>query len=430
MLKNEDLLKLSHKVGQSGHWFLRLVDHTLFWSPEVFRLHGLSTDAAQPDLANALDFYHPKDRERIEALVKDALRERGSLAFEARILQPGGQVRWVEVLGEFKLDQDNATEYLFGVFRDITDNQRQRLHNQRLAWVLENTEEAIVMTDTVGRITWANRAFEQISGYSLEQASGRKPGELLQGPKSDPTTIAHMRECLSRNANFACEVLNYAKDGNAYWIRISCQPEFDADGELRGYTAIQTDITNEKQSRLDLQAEIEARSRLEEKLRHLASHDELSGLPNRRHFMQQANDELARCKRYQRPLSVLMVDLDHFKRINDHHGHGAGDEVIEAFAERCRAILRETDTPARIGGEEFAILLPETDTQAAVRTAERLRRQIGKTPVQTSAGEIMVTISIGVASLSEQCQDIESMLKRADDHLYRAKQDGRDRISA
>lgn len=430
MLNTEDILRLSHKVGCSGHWYLNLSENTLFWSEEVFRLHGLAPDAVQPTVDNAVLFYHPGDRERVAALLEETLQTGEPLSFEARILRADGEPRWVEVLGELKKSPNSNMQYLFGIFRDITENQNQRLHNERLAWLLENTEEVILITDAAGRVTWANSAFEKTTGYSLDMAQGRKPGDLLQGPETDPQTVAYMRDCLARQESFTCEVLNYSRDGSPYWMRISCQPDFDAEGELYGYNAIQTDVTQAKQIRMDLEAEIEARNRLEKQLRYLASHDELSGLPNRRYFMQCANEEIARARRYHRPLSLLIIDLDHFKAINDQYGHAVGDQVIQAFAEQCRNLVRESDTPARVGGEEFAVLLPETDHDHALQAAERLRSLVAQQSTKTEAGAITLTVSIGVATYRDGSDSVESLLREADEHLYKAKQHGRNQVSA
>lgn len=428
MLQNEDILKLSHKVGQSGHWYIRLTDNTLFWSEEVFLLHGMSANATHPTVDNAIHFYHPDDRERVAALINETIETGNPLSFEARIIRADGEVRWVEALGELKSSPYFSVRYLFGIFRDITENQQQRMHNQRLAWVLENTEEIILMTDSTGRINWANNAFESLFGYSLEEARGHKPGDLLQGPETDPRTVAYMRDCLAHQQGFSCEVLNYTKDGACCWLRISCQPEFDNEGRLRGFNSIQTDITQSKQTRLELEAEINARRRLEEELRYLATHDELSNLPNRRHFLEQAEKEVERTKRHGRPLSLLMIDMDHFKRINDQYGHSIGDEVIQVFAERCQGMLRKPDTVARIGGEEFAVLLPETDNDAGHRMAERLRSLINQDPFETRAGPIHLTLSIGISTFHAESPSVEAMIQEADKHLYEAKDNGRDQV--
>ncbi len=428
MLTAEDILALSHQLTCAGHWYVRLDDNRVVWSEEVFRIHGVSPEAFQPTIETALDFYHPDDRPDVEAAIEETLSSGQALSFQARIVQPGGGVRWVEVAGRIKQDAQRAAGFLFGVFRDITDVQEQRLHNQRLAWVLENTPEAIVMTDPDGRVTWVNQAFERITGYGFADVKGWRPGEFLQGPDTDPDTVALMRERLAQEQGFTTEILNYRHDGAAYWLRISCQPEYDRHGDLLGFTAIQSDITTERQIREDLEAEIEARQRLEDRLRHLASHDELTGLPNRRFFMDQGRAEIARSYRYRHPLSVLLLDLDHFKQINDQHGHATGDAVLGAFAQRCRTLLRESDMVARIGGEEFAMLLPQTDADNGAVVAERLRRHLADAPIETDSGAIPLTVSAGLATLPAEQVGIDTLLQQADERLYRAKEQGRNRV--
>ncbi|MGE0256085.1 MAG: GGDEF domain-containing protein [Alphaproteobacteria bacterium] len=163
-------------------------------------------------------------------------------------------------------------------------------------------------------------------------------------------------------------------------------------------------------------------------LRRLASVDALTGTILRGHFMHLGTAEVRRAHRYGRPLSVLVFDVDHFKRVNDNHGHAAGDAVLRAISSSARDILREQDVLGRTGGEEFAVLLPDTDKDAARQAAERLRRAIAAAPVDVVAARIAVTVSVGVTSLSGAEDALDAMLARADAALYRAKASGRDRV--
>ena len=163
----------------------------------------------------------------------------------------------------------------------------------------------------------------------------------------------------------------------------------------------------------------------EMELRLMASTDSLTGALNRRHFMDLAEREQSRALRYQLPLSVLMMDIDLFKNINDTHGHAAGDRILKRLTEICRKTLREPDLVGRFGGEEFAVLLPQTDTQGALQVAERLRRAIAAARVTAGKKPIRFTVSIGVASAEPNRGNIEDALSRADKALYAAKADGR-----
>lgn len=159
----------------------------------------------------------------------------------------------------------------------------------------------------------------------------------------------------------------------------------------------------------------------------LAAVDFLTGLYNRRHFENLARVELARCQRYMRPLSVLMIDIDHFKGVNDRLGHAVGDRVLQNVAAICLAEKRDADVVGGVGGEEFAILLPETIDTAAMQFAERLRRQIRDSKPTIYGEKVGVTISIGIAGASTRTSGIEALLWQADQALYEAKRLGRDR---
>ncbi|RME06612.1 MAG: diguanylate cyclase, partial [Anaerolineae bacterium] len=175
-------------------------------------------------------------------------------------------------------------------------------------------------------------------------------------------------------------------------------------------------------------------ARLYEYTHQLAITDSLTGLFNRRHFMEIAQREHQRALRYRRPLAVIMMDLDHFKRVNDKHGHLIGDQVLRATALVCLDHLRETDVMARYGGEEFVFLLPETNgiyhphENASAAVAERLRQVIADNAIKTQAGEIHITASLGVADLSPEKEKLETLINRADHALYVAKQRGRNRV--
>lgn len=161
----------------------------------------------------------------------------------------------------------------------------------------------------------------------------------------------------------------------------------------------------------------------------MAKLDPLTGLYNRRHFFGIAERELARYRRYRQSLSLIMIDLDHFKRVNDTYGHYIGDQVLQSLAAAIGSLMRETDTPCRYGGEEFAILLPETDQAAAEHLGHRIKYVIESTEINTRKGPIQVTLSMGIASLQgAEDAGIEILVERADYALYEAKYSGRSEI--
>jgi diguanylate cyclase (GGDEF)-like protein len=163
-------------------------------------------------------------------------------------------------------------------------------------------------------------------------------------------------------------------------------------------------------------------------LESIARIDPLTGIPNRRHFFEMAEIEWARHERYQRPLSLIMLDIDGFKLVNDTYGHAAGDRVLAAISLVCSSVRRHSDTTARIGGEEFAVLLPETTLPQAHAVAERLVRTIAAESINFDSAEIRVTVSGGVAEAGNRTSDFAELMRQADKALYRAKETGRNQV--
>lgn len=176
-----------------------------------------------------------------------------------------------------------------------------------------------------------------------------------------------------------------------------------------------------------LNQEIARRQELEDELRALASIDGLTGINNRRHFLELGEKELERAQRYDHPVALMMMDIDHFKRVNDTYGHAAGDEVLKQLAATCAENIRGVDILGRLGGEEFAVVLPECGIEAAGHAAERLRQTLAKIEVPSEQGIISFTISIGVVA-RERGEGLTAALDRADKAMYAAKQGGRDRV--
>jgi len=171
-------------------------------------------------------------------------------------------------------------------------------------------------------------------------------------------------------------------------------------------------------------------ARLFEEIQQLAMTDELTGISNRRFLMESGRREINRAQRFARPFSILFMDIDHFKVVNDTYGHAVGDQVLRFLAEYCQKNLREVDVFGKYGGEEFVVLLPETDTSEAVIIAERLRDMIKNEPIATTVGPLAITVSFGVASFSQAMHDFDMLLYQADMAMYAAKQAGRNQVRA
>ena len=285
--------------------------------------------------------------------------------------------------------------------------------------LIETTTDVVIITDARSleqggpRIVYVNHAFEELMGYAAQDVLGESP-RLLNGPDTDAHIRSRIRKALREGTSLRAEILKYNKAGQPRWLDMNLMPLRNAKGVITHYACIERDLTRYK--------------KMQRQLAHMAMFDSLTGALSRPALFQHADKEFNRAKRYHRPLSVIMLDIDHFKRINDEYGHQAGDNVLQIFVEACEEITRETDLLGRIGGEEFVLLLPDTPLNSAYYLAERLRERINKYPYLAGDMLIEVTASLGVAEVQDADGDFKALLQRVDEALYDAKHSGRNRV--
>lgn len=285
--------------------------------------------------------------------------------------------------------------------------------------LIQTTTDVVLVTDATPldaggpRIVYVNPAFEKLMGYRAEEVLGQSP-RILNGPETESHTRYRIRKALREGKGIRTEILKYCKDGQPRWVDMNLVPLRNQDGDITHFASIERDLTRYK--------------KIERQLANMALFDSLTGTLNRPAFYQHAEKEFARSKRYYRPLAVIMLDIDHFKHINDQYGHHGGDQVLQIFAEACQEVIRSTDVMGRVGGEEFVLLLPDTPMNAAFNLAERLRARINKYPYLAGDMLIEVTASLGVAELHREDTDFRALLRRADDALYQAKHAGRNQV--
>lgn len=280
--------------------------------------------------------------------------------------------------------------------------------------VIEASSEGIIITDAHGTIQRVNPAFCKVTGYHKEEAIGNNPS-MLQSGRHDADFYKRIWSTLQREGKWRGEIWNRRKNGEIYPELLTITAIKDDQGEVRHYAALFVDITELKEN--------------ERQIRHLAYYDPLTNLPNRRLFYDRLDLAIAQAHRNQHQLAVLFLDLDRFKRINDILGHAMGDRFLEDVSRRIEDCLREGDTVARTGGDEFVVLLPDIDHfDDAVTVAENIINKFAE-PVTLEERSFLVTTSIGIAFYPEDGDDRETLLKHADIAMYRAKQRGRNNFS-
>lgn len=272
----------------------------------------------------------------------------------------------------------------------------------------------VAVTDEKGIIQYANDGFCKISKFSRKELIG-KDHRLVNSGKHSKGFIRNMWETLKRGEVWRGDFNNKAKDGSLYWVNTTIVPFLDDRGLPYQYLAIRNNITTQKLA--------------EEKIRLLAHYDELTHLPNRAFFNDRLDQAVKQRARGKKPFAVMFLDLDRFKLINDTLGHSAGDQLLQGVAKRLTDSLRPEDTVARMGGDEFAILLPMiAKGEDAILVAEKVVSAFKK-PIQVAQQELFISVSIGISLYPNHGEDAETLLKNADAAMYRAKENGRGRYN-
>ncbi len=317
----------------------------------------------------------------------------------------------------------NDKGYQFtGITKDISRLKQSMAVQARLVSVIENTDDAVLGCLLDGTINLWNRAAQRIFGYSESEIVGRHISTLV--PDDFQHEPAYLIESIKRGqtlTNF--ETKRLRKDGLIVDVALTLSPFFDSLGEINGVSSIARDIRHQKEL-------LKEKENLIQKLEEATLTDPLTGLLNRRGFASRLDNELARFRRNQRPFSILLLDIDHFKKINDIHGHSTGDRVLQELSLKLTSNTREIDTVCRWGGEEFLILLVESELSGATQVAEKIRAAIEDMKIQADRKHLPVTVSIGVSEFENPDTKFESFLKEADDRLYQAKSEGRNRVVA
>lgn len=281
--------------------------------------------------------------------------------------------------------------------------------NQQNAWLaaaLESAANAILITDDKGCIVWLNHACTQLTGYSKDESIGQTP-HLWSSGKQAPEFYQSLWETIHAGQPWQGELVERRQNGSLYVVNQVITPLLDDAGQITHYIAIQNDIT--------------ARNHEEKKIHQLAYHDFLTGLPNRALFLDRLTHAMTAAHEQHKPLVLMFIDLNGFKKINDTLGHAVGDLLLVAVAERLRAAIRQTDTVARLGGDEFTILLTDVDgPEVASALAEKLVSLISQ-PFMLEHKRVETSISIGISLYPHDAQSADDLLNKADIAMYQAK---------
>lgn len=295
---------------------------------------------------------------------------------------------------------------------DVTELRQTEAQLALSAKIFDATNHAMLVTTLDGTIVAVNQAFTLLTGYARDESLGRNP-RMLQSGRHDREFYAQLWGTLLATGHWSGDIWDRRKDGTIYPKYLSISVIRDRQGAPTHYSGIFYDVTERKA--------------VEERLDRLAHYDPLTGLPNRSLLLDRLEQASERARRQGTRLGLLFLDLDHFKEINDAHGHSAGDELLREMAQRMKSAVRAADTVARLGGDEFVVLLPDlADRQDPERVARKLIEALGPS-CRVEGCDVCAHASIGIGIFPDDSDDVSQLLKLTDAAMYRAKQSGRGR---
>jgi two-component system, chemotaxis family, CheB/CheR fusion protein len=341
----------------------------------------------------------------------EMLKVNASVEIEEHVATPNGE-RILQSVRFPLLGDDGVVYAVCTQSTDITERKHAEDQLRLAARVFDHSGEGIVVTDADNVILTVNEAFKQVTGYTAREAVGKKTS-LLKSGKHDEEFYRVMWDSLQEKGWWQGEVWNRRKNGDIYpeWLTINCVK--DANGKLVNYVGIFSDITIVKQS--------------QQRIEFLATHDDLTGLPNRALYMDRLKMVLAKAERTKTRLAVLFVDVDNFKLINDTLGHDVGDIMLKKAADALKSCIRAGDTVARFGGDEFAMIIENDSPSEVTLAAQRIIETLAQ-PIVLDGQPVYVTASIGVSLYPDDGVDGPTLLKNADVAMYRAKERGKNSV--
>lgn len=428
--RSEARLAEAQRVAHIGSWELDAQSQALIFSEEMYALFEMDSACGTAPHDEVLKCYHPSDLETHLALVRRSLTDHKPFVTDMRIVRRSGEIRWVHIIGEPILDAHGTLLRLVGTMMDITDQVQVE---ERFRVLFEHSPEAHFLLNNDGIIDCNQAALQMFRYTSRDELAAIHPISLSPQfqPDGEPSSEkgCMIYEIIAQTGAQDFEWMHQRQDGEQFPAKVIATP-VTLNGEPALLSVVH-DLTEQKQAEqrihdyavlLEFQKqELEQANR---ELCDLATTDGLTGLKNHRAFQERLQGDCESAVRHQTPLSLVLLDVDHFKQFNDTFGHPAGDAVLKQVAGLLEHTVRDCDFVARYGGEEFVVILPQTDPTGALRAAERCRIAI------ESAGWSCrpVTASFGVATLSLACTSSPDLIAAADQALYAAKFNGRNQV--
>ncbi|MCK9454556.1 MAG: EAL domain-containing protein [Sulfurimonas sp.] len=397
-------------LAKIGHWELDLVNNSLYWSDEVYRIFGLEPQEFDATYEAFLSFVHPEDVESVKSAYALSIKNKQGYYIEHRIVRKNDEIGFVEERCEHDFDSHGNIIKSIGTVHDIT--KRKSAENELIlaSAVFEKMSDGVLITDDKQRIIAINSAYSAMTGYKIEDIKGKTPNTFSSG-WHDNEFYKNLWKQLNEKHHYSGEIKDRRKNGEFFSADISITALHDENGRLTNYISIVNDISDKKHK--------------ETLIHNLAYFDSLTDLPNRILFQERVMNKIPALKRSGAKMALLFIDMDNFKSINDSFDHFMGDKFLIEVAKSIQELIREEDTLARLGGDEFTIILEEVKSISdAAYVAEKIINKF-KSPVIINGLELYTGVSIGISIYPDDGESYEELVKAADTAMYQVKESGK-----
>ena len=420
---SEERFKLAVSGTNDGVWDWNMLTDEVYYSPRFRQLLGFGPDETMSSITELISRLHPEDQTQAQAVLQSHLKSGTPFDVELRLLTKAGIYKWFRARGQSVRRPDGKAIRLAGAIADITDKKladaQLFAEKERAEVTLASIGDAVITTDGSGMVDYFNPVAEELTGWPSAQAKGQRIESVFK--VIDETTREEAFDSIAmvlrtgRAVSMSSNLVLVRRDGTEILINKSDAPIRDRSGQVTGIVMIFHDVSREGQyaARLSYQA----------------SHDALTGLINRHEFEHRLSLALKSATRFRRNHSLLYLDLDQFKVVNDTCGHAAGDDLMRRIGALLLGHLREGAVLGRLGGDEFGVLLEDCPLEHATRIAEDLLQTIKDFRFSWMAMPFTVGASIGVVCIAEGGSTLEEVLRAADAACYMAKEKGRNRVN-